>query len=128
MWLHGSTYDLGIAGPWRVPTDGCADRVSIGIAPLMALNLPTGTNSRHRPGRIRSTLTGRSQVSSLEVHRPFSALPWRVHFPEPDPEAVRAIDVLPCSGQPPEGDTPCVRTTPVDRVPVPARQPTSRLP
>lgn len=73
MWLRGSTYVLGSAGPWRVPADGRPDRVSVGITPLMALYLPSGTNNptpaRTRSGRRRPVA---KRAPSHEVRRPSS--------------------------------------------------------
>jgi len=63
-----------MAGPWRVPADGRSDRVMVGFAPLVALNLPSGTGSP-APARPRSDRRGSvaRRAPFHEVRRPFSA-------------------------------------------------------
>jgi len=110
-----------MAGPWRVPTDGRSDRVngrcssSHGLEPSLRDRVTKSACSRS--DRRRSVAPRRPPMRFVA---PPAHPPWRVHFPEPDPESVHAADALPCSDLPPGGDSsvsgrlrgPCPRPCP----------------
>jgi hypothetical protein len=95
-----------MAGPWRVPTDGRSDRVSgrysssPGLEPSLRDRVTKSACSRS--GRRRPVAPRRPPMRFVA---PPAHPPWRVHFPEPDPESVHAADALPCSDLSPEGDS-----------------------
>lgn len=95
-----------MAGPWRIPTGGRSDRVngrfgsSPGLEPSLRDRVTKSACSRS--GRRRPVAPRRPPMRFVA---PPAHPPWRVHFPEPDPESVHAADAAPCSDLPPEGDS-----------------------
>jgi hypothetical protein len=83
------------AGPWRVPAGGRSDRVMVGGAPLVVLNLPSGTGSP-APARPQSDRRGSvaRRASFHEVRRPFSAPTLESSLPGTGSESAHTVGTV----------------------------------